>query len=189
MNVVGPVLRVVVFDQEAGTLQPVVVRLTALESACPGEVDLLQRRPRDPLGLDCGDLAGQAIEVLVDEGQEQLPLLRRHVGRSQPLGPAVVAHRSQLLVRCPKLLLIGGVLRLHSVYLRLGQRNAHELPPGPWQRTGLNDRSIGLDDVDRRHGREHGPGPLVGSQRVEELAAQVLLSGQRSQHAGADQGR
>src|SRR2546423_1542483 len=42
VDVVGVVLRVVVLDQEARTLDPVVVALTLLDAAHPGELNLVQ---------------------------------------------------------------------------------------------------------------------------------------------------
>ena len=41
MDVVGVVLCVVVFDQEGRALQPVVMRIVAIDAACPCEINLL----------------------------------------------------------------------------------------------------------------------------------------------------
>ena len=41
MDVVGVVLRVVVLDQQMGTVQPLVMRPARLGAACPGEMDML----------------------------------------------------------------------------------------------------------------------------------------------------
>ena len=46
VDVVGAVLPVVVLHHEVAAVQPVVVRLCAVNGAAPGQVDLLQARPR-----------------------------------------------------------------------------------------------------------------------------------------------
>ena len=58
MNVIGVVLRVVVFDQKGRTLDPVVMRIAFVDAARPGEMNLLQAGVADLLHLSAATSCG-----------------------------------------------------------------------------------------------------------------------------------
>lgn len=68
VGVVGVALGVVVFDEQVGSLEPVVVRLPGLEAACPSEVDLVEHVVDGIVrGVDFGERARRATGVQADQ--------------------------------------------------------------------------------------------------------------------------
>jgi hypothetical protein len=66
----------------------------------------------------------------------------------------------------------------------LGQ---HARPGQTGRRPRADVGVVAMDDVAGRLRRQGGRGPLLGGQRVQQLAGQVLLGGQGPEHPGADQ--
>ena len=82
VDMIRVVLCIVVLDQEARSLNPVVVRFASTQRACPGEGDageigFLQRR-----AATRSERIGHPAEVHVDESQQDCCLFRPEVGYS-----------------------------------------------------------------------------------------------------------
>ncbi len=82
VNVVGPVLRVVVLDQEARRFDRVIVTLARLVAACPGKRELVQ------LGLDfapvlTAQLGVGAVDVVAYEPRQQAAIVGAHARERQ----------------------------------------------------------------------------------------------------------
>src|SRR5919107_3503834 len=123
VDVVHVALGVVVLDQQARPLQPVVVPLGA---AGPGEVDLAQPLPGELDRLPLGELVRHTPEVHAEQRAQLLLLHRREVGRGQPLRPGGEPDDLVVLRPHPRLLLGAAVHRLDP----LGQaRLVEALPP------------------------------------------------------------
>src|SRR5215472_13760998 len=86
VDVVAAILRVVVFDEEAGALDAVVVRLTMERAARPGESDLADVGGADPIPLGARNRGRHVAEILVDQREQLLLLVGRHVGDRKTLG-------------------------------------------------------------------------------------------------------
>ena len=63
VDMIGVVLRVVVFDQERRPLNAIVMPLAALQSAGPGEVNVFLPGIGDPLQVDFRDLAACPLYI------------------------------------------------------------------------------------------------------------------------------
>ena len=93
MDVVGVVLGVVVLGEQPAALHPVVVRLTGLDGAGPGERQLVERLiGRVPRRLGVGKLVGDPPNVHVEQGAQHLALAgaegtRRYARRRPPALP------------------------------------------------------------------------------------------------------
>jgi hypothetical protein len=65
VNVVGILLRVVVFEQQGWPVDSVIVRLTGIKRAGPGKMQVLDTGLAQPRKFDIGELAAQPYEVLL----------------------------------------------------------------------------------------------------------------------------
>ena len=84
VDVVGVVLRVVVFDQQRRAVHAVVVFLTAFDAACPGEVQLFEARTLEARESVLRGIGVQPAGVQLDQPPQLLLLGRVHVGGCQP---------------------------------------------------------------------------------------------------------
>src|SRR5262249_10259158 len=75
VHVIGAGLGVVVLDDECRPLDPIVVRLAALEAAGPGEGDLVPARLLGLLEVLRRQFAAEPVGVLFDQHPERLLLL------------------------------------------------------------------------------------------------------------------
>jgi hypothetical protein len=149
VDVVGIVLRVVVLDEQARPLDPVVVGLATLTPAGPGEVHRVEGRPGQPCRLWLRDLLWQTVDVLADEGHEELPLLRRHPGRGETLWCVLIAQGGKALV---------GRLRAH----RFRRGASRQLGSQPGHDAWLDERAVAQDDVGWGHRGDDRRRYLVG---------------------------
>src|SRR5205085_2380675 len=83
VNVIGPVLRIVVLDQEGWGLDEIMVRLTGREAAGPLKMDLLLARPIDARQILIRKLLANASDMGAYELHKNLALLGGHCGCSQ----------------------------------------------------------------------------------------------------------
>jgi hypothetical protein len=83
MDVVGIVLSVVVLDQKCGALQPIVVRLTTIQTARPGEVYLVHARLFQTSQFLVRDIFGQIVRMLSQQICQLLDLSLAHFPDSQ----------------------------------------------------------------------------------------------------------
>ena len=74
VNMVDVALSVVVLGKQARCLQPVVVRLSALDAASPGEVDRVQFVAGELFGLPLGEFVRDSADEDVEDGPEELTL-------------------------------------------------------------------------------------------------------------------
>ena len=83
---VDAALGVVVFGQQAPTLDPVVVGLAGLDPTCPGERQLVEIVVA-PVLLHLGvrQFVGDPVHVHVEEGAQQLALVGPEVGGGDAL--------------------------------------------------------------------------------------------------------
>ena len=96
MNVVGVVLRVVVFHEKRRPLHAVVMAFLRLDASRPGERKVLRSGPLDSLQVLVRDLGAIPIHVFPDDLPQQFGLRliqfrRGNSRRSQGPGFAVVA--------------------------------------------------------------------------------------------------
>ena len=90
VDVVGVVLRVVVLEDEAWSLDAVVVRLAGFDPARPGEVDLAEARFFDLRPVFLGEVEAMPAEIEVDELDEDGTLLRLHLALRESIGIRVI---------------------------------------------------------------------------------------------------
>src|SRR5262249_20264363 len=83
VDVIGPVLRVVVLNQERRALNEIMVRLAGFATASPLKTDLLRAGASDARQVLIREFLADALDVRAHELHEKLPLPDRHAGRSQ----------------------------------------------------------------------------------------------------------
>ena len=101
VDVVHTALGVVVLGEQPGPLDPVVVRLTGLDAAGPGEVERLDPRARVLRRLGVGERVGDPADVDVEEGAQQLALASVSALAATPLGAVVKLTASRCSARSP----------------------------------------------------------------------------------------
>src|SRR5437764_13778838 len=74
MNMVRIVLRVVVFEKEGWTLNPIIMRLAFVETTGPSEINLIESRPLDLLEILPGQVRTNALDVAFDHLQQSASL-------------------------------------------------------------------------------------------------------------------
>ena len=67
VDMVSVILRVVIFHEEEGTVQPVVMRLSTIRRSCPSEVNIVYTRIAQFLPLNFRQLFREPIDISVDE--------------------------------------------------------------------------------------------------------------------------
>ena len=75
MDVVGPVLRVGVFKQEARALDTIIVRLKLIHASRPGKTNFIQAAFFYLGPVFLGDHSAVSVDVLLDESYEQYLLV------------------------------------------------------------------------------------------------------------------
>ena len=83
MDVIGLVLRIVELDQKSGAVKAVIVGLSRLHAAGPGEMNLFKSGGRYFGQVLVGQLWPQAIGVVFHQSHEQLLLRGGHVAGRQ----------------------------------------------------------------------------------------------------------
>ena len=71
MDVVGPVLRVGVFKQEARALDAIIVRLKLFHASRPGKTNIIQAAIFNLGPVFLGDHSAVSVDVLLDESCKQ----------------------------------------------------------------------------------------------------------------------
>jgi len=66
VNMVGAALRVVVFDQDSGTLDAVIMALSGMQSAGPGKMKILEAGIPDFFLLVFGQVASKIVRINKD---------------------------------------------------------------------------------------------------------------------------
>ena len=79
-----------------GAVEPVVVRLTGVQAACPQQVHVVEAAPGELGSLLVGDIVGQAIDIQPQQRRRACPLADIHRLRRQPLRSASERHRLEV---------------------------------------------------------------------------------------------
>src|SRR5262245_24308235 len=80
MNVVGVVLRVIVFKKEGWALHSVIMRLALLNAAGPAKINFLNAGLFDFLNIFAGEVAAKALDITFDKPQQSITLAFGEVG-------------------------------------------------------------------------------------------------------------
>ena len=182
---VGAVLRAVVLDEETGALQPVVVRLTRLGAARPGEVHPGKGASRQRFPLALRELVGEAINVERDERLQHLALGVAQGAGSQANGRDRVANGRFLLGTEAEAV----ALRAAAFLPGLGAGDTHQAGRGDGHGAVLNPGPVRLHDVGRRRRRDEGGFALAPVECPQQVAGKVFLGGEGAQAPGAAEGR
>ena len=93
VDVVGVILGVVVFADEARALNAVVVPLPFFETASPGKVDSVEAVFAEVMPLCLGEFVRHSMDIFADESQQDLLLLAVHTVAAEAAGGIGIAQR------------------------------------------------------------------------------------------------